>query len=459
MLMLVVYFFAVVAAGIWVMTGGSAKLALGLAVAPAAVVVSVMRPAYLFAMCMLLGLWHRNLGGGFLAFTPYKATLFLFLGTALFDLYRRGPTERPQYWYFIAIALLIPLVGISELRNLKTPSVGHLFRLISFVIVGLCARAIIRNARDMLDLSTGLSLAVLAIAFIVYRKVGWQAMEGAVTFRARILGGDPNAAGTAVLTWTLIGLPRVLDNKASAWRRVLALASLPAFVYVLFATASRGVTAAAFVGFAGFAMLVPRTWSGRLGMAAVGVVAVMTVAAVAPKGYVKRMASTVEVDENTGEALGVDDSGRADLAKASIKVIAQSPLIGRGASVTSLANARNRGAGTSTHSHLLRLAECFGIPALLVVLGLLARGAWALKNMYFNSIDDRDRLTAAALGAALTAAFISSLGLPSPFPRQVWMLLALILVLNDRRQKPSGSSAREQGPVAQRFTGVQPVVS
>ncbi|HAN31145.1 MAG TPA: hypothetical protein DCQ06_06055, partial [Myxococcales bacterium] len=366
--------YTIIAAVLWfqVMLGGSAKMAAMVTVGPVIGYYALIEPTFFLASCLLVGEWQYKLGGGILQLTFYKLSLLALVARTALDWYVRGSIARPKMWLYTYILVLLSIVLINGALASTTGSVGEVFGLVSYILLGLSCRVLLRTRNDLLNLMTGLSVALLCLGALAFAKSGFSALQVRF-FRAEILGADPNEITTMALTWLLIGAPVLLMRDVSRIRKLLAFATFPTFLYLLFITASRGTTISAAIGVGALALALPKRRSSRiLGLSAF-VLVIITIVAIAPESYRFRMAETVQMSARSERPV-INDAHRTELAIESLKLIRERPFFGHGTGMSARHNIKALGRGMTTHSMPLRLAESYGLFTLALIFALLFHG-------------------------------------------------------------------------------------
>ena len=383
-----------------------------------------------FAALLVFGAWAIVFGPGGILLTPYKFVTLSFIAIALWRLSRGHADRPPPFWLTGSISLMLIMFTISEI-NSEMPRFTQLTNLFSVGVVAYMVWQVINTIEAARSLSWVIGMGQLWMLLWVWRELPWSSLMSNHSARALGLAGQPNASGALGLTWFFLALPLAFDRGAARWQRLIAAASLPAYIYVLFGTASRGITVGTVAGL--LTLAAGQVTSARRALQVGGFVVLVGVTAivVAPKSYRERMTNTVEFDETTGQAVKVNDSERRNLAASSFSFIAEKPLLGGGSMGSGLSRKRAGHLGTTTHSTYLGITDSYGIPVLLLLLFTMGRAALALvRAVRFG--EPTVRLYASAWLAGYTGLAVYSIASSTMIDRNMWLMIALACTLEGR---------------------------
>ncbi len=406
----------------------------GALVAPIAIWTVFQRPLLAFAGAVVVGVWNVVLIPAGLPITPYKAGVLLILGLAVWRVAQGHRPLLPTLWLSATLAALAAIISLSEL-NSDVGDPGTLLVLGGVAITAYFAWQVLVSVDALRSMAVVLALGQLWMAQSVWAEVGWSGLMSGYVTRAGGLAAQPNASGLIALCWFFMAAPLVFDRNAARWQRLIALVSAPAFVYVVFGTASRSVTAATAAGL--LSLVATQISSLRNAVTAVVVVVVLGPLAysLAPDSYLARMEGTVEFDRDTGQAVKVNDSMRRDLATSSLVLIAQKPILGGGLRGSETARFRAGGRATTTHSTYLRMADSYGVPALLLLLFAMARTGFSVFRLVRFAKGEL-RIYGAGLFGAFIALTVFSISSSSILEKNVWFLIAVVCAVEGRILAP-----------------------
>ncbi|MCO4760482.1 MAG: O-antigen ligase family protein [Myxococcales bacterium] len=422
---------------------GQPKLLAAALVGPPVLWLAIRRPIYAFGAVVVVSGWNKALGGGGLMLTPYKLGLIALLGLGVFRVGSGVKLRAVDSWLALPLLLTTMLVAISELAS-DFPMFDTPMALGGVALTVIMARQLVTDISSLRSLAVVLIIGQFWMAAHVWNEVGWSALQSMHVIRAGGIANQPNKSISLSMVWLFPTLFLIFDAGTARWQRWLAVSGAPAFVYVLFATASRGGSIAAIAGILTFTAAMIFT-SKRL-VPALAVVGVVTVFAInlAPESYTRRMTGTVQVDRDTGQAVKVKDSHRRELALESLSQIAERPVLGGGRAGVALLRGRDYGRVTVTHSTYLRTADSYGIPALLLLLYLYFRGQLAAIRT-LRSTDPTLRLYGAGLVAGITAFAVNAIASSAVVQKEAWFLFVLAAISESLRPQREGESASETG--------------
>ena len=396
------------------------------------------RPALVFGLCVVFGAYNLKLSGGPSPITPYKFATLGVVGIAALRFVRGCSPRLPEKWFVGPFIALTAIVCVSEMRS-EVTSLSEILVLASVAMMSYGSSQVLLKPNDFKLLAIAVALGQLWMAASVWSQVGWSALNLNHVVRAGGLHDQPNDSAATAVFWFYLGLPLLFDRRANWALRGLAMSTVPAFTYVIFATASRGGAVAAVAGLVAWSLSqVTNLRSGLLAVSFIGIFAFGALT-LAPQSFTIRMLGTVQFDSQTGEAVSAKDSGRRDLAKSSLAFIAKRPLLGGGANGSRTARARQGGLATTTHSTYLAIADSYGVPALCLVLFMLFSAARSGVKSFLRSPPGL-RLYLAGMLSCLLALLVFSIGASEVIDKNLWLLMALISAARTANSDPRPSA-------------------
>lgn len=274
----------------------------------------------------------------------------------------------------LAIAVVTAPLGLSIGGSVKYMTEHYIP---NFVYFGLLVVAI-RNAGDLRQL---VGAYVISLGVLVYLSLfvwefmtfnGFQRMHSPNMYDANDLGAI-FAAG--------IPLALLFAQTSKGWWRVLGYAVAAGAPATIAMTGSRGGFLALIATGLGLLVMMPRvTWGRRIGVV---LTATVVMALVAPQGYLTKMNTIVNAEEDYNLT---DETGRVAIWKRGLGYLAPRPLNGVGIGNFIRAQWDNpeiaaNGEGVramSAHNTFLQLGVELGVPAFLIYISVVIGGSWGL---------------------------------------------------------------------------------
>lgn len=333
-----------------------------------------------------------------------------------------------EYFEYLP-ALLFPLTWLRDLDDVR-----RLARWLLYAVAATCVLALAEYVRG----------ENLFIAFVPYDPTNEGFLRAVVESKLR--GGQYRVQGSfdhplLLAQFLGIALPLLLwlGWTDPSWRiRLLTLGTLLLLPAVMWFTRTRmALGLSAFIGALAVTLVVlaaarrPRTDNSNL-RAAIGLVALAAVGT-AVLAFMVQLAIGRTQEEASSSMV------RLMMLERAVEATASSPLVGEGPGIGGFqAAARGAGGLVTLDSYWLLLLLESGLPALLMLLALLAAGSWRVVVAMRNGLDrptDRARL---AFGLAALSFSLSSavLGTPHNLPL-MFMVLAALVALDDPDPTPT----------------------
>jgi probable O-glycosylation ligase (exosortase A-associated) len=303
----------------------------------------------------------------------FELNLYVAVLTALVWLCSRERKTPPADGFVVLLALFALWTCVSTYLALDRPFAMPLWsRNIKTMVLVLAVASL---AQTRVRIQAVLWMAVVAIGFYAVKGAGFVVLTGG---RHHVLGpedtmiADNNALGLAFVVF----LPLMAYLLATSRRPLARLAAAAAMLLTVLATLgtySRGALVAL------LAMAVFHALRSRTGLVllAAGAILAAALPAVAPSGWVQRMASIRTYDRDQSF------QGRVAAWRTSVNIAAARPLVGGGFSAVErdhiVKRFRTDGSlafGKAAHSIYFEVLGDTGLVGLLLYLGALAAAGW-----------------------------------------------------------------------------------
>jgi O-antigen ligase len=333
----------------------------------------------------------------------------------------------------VLLTLGLAVLMLARLGDSAAPSYGS-FKLQLFLaenVTFLVAGVVAARRRDQLNLWSWMLLGTVSLgALVLVRALVTGQLEEALPGRFALYEqAGPISLARGAATGLLLAVFVLLVSEIP-WRRLLALALVPALAVAFIGAGSRGPVLGLIVGLAVLLTLTFRDrFNGRrLLLLLLGiVVAIVIIPQLVPGQNVTRSLSVlIGGGEDVGG--GSDANGRVDEWHAAWNAFGEHPLLGIGTG----SFAHIDPIGIYPHNILLEAASELGILGLTFVVALLAYAFWMIARVWGRAKgEDRTHaaLIAAFLAAAVTNALFSGDFTNNSF---VWLAVGLTLGLMQR---------------------------
>jgi hypothetical protein len=341
----------------------------------------------------------------------------------------------------LPVSPLVPVfIGVELLFTLATLSwrEGSFYSINWIVGATLCYVVVsqaVETVDELRDIGPGM-LAVLLLTVLVttvqYRDASRSAL---IVVRAAGPIGDPNATGAFAVVTAFFAAPWVLARPARSRLVWLGVLLVP-LIGLVFMTNSRGVTVGLIGSIAAAMWLLSRGPAQRIRNIAIGITILIGAWALAPASYETRMTETLRSD--VSGQLVVNDTGRSQLNRIGLEMIAEEPVLGHGPRAFPVRARRIVGYAYALHNAWLGAIVEVGVPIGLLYLAThLLPLWWMWRAAALMPGPDRSVVAAVVGASAVLLLFYASN--PSRFEPMDYLTIGLaakVAALANRRRAP-----------------------
>ncbi len=375
------------------------------------------------------------------AITPYKIALLLAFArvVALVAQRRVVLPVSPLILVFIGVELLFTLATLSW----REGSFYNINWILGALLCYLVVSQAVEKTEELREIGAGMVVILVlmvAATTLEYRDVSRSQL---VIIRATGPVGDPNATAATAVATTFFALPWLLARPLSS-RPFWLGGTLLALIWQIFMTNSRGVTIGLIASVGAAMWLLSRGTAQRLRNILLAGAVLVTAWAFAPSSYETRMTETLRSDAS-GQVV-VDDTGRSQLNRIGLEMIAEEPIFGHGPRAFPRRAERIVGYAFVLHNAWLGAMVEVGVPIglLYLVAHLLPLGWMWRASMQLSELD---RPVVASILGASTLMLLFYATNPSRFEPMDYLTIGLAA-------KVAAIARRQRRPVARTSGGL-----
>lgn len=362
-----------------------------------------------------------------------------------------------------ALVLLTALAGLSGLNSavqhpaLWTTAMAGVMWPVRAVLAVLSVVTFARpNGQDGRYLGTMAGLALLLAESVYVTALKSGSLEAGIVEMTGVIPGPAATGGLLVLIVPIIAAYTLWSRRGGSGRTLSAILALIGLGYALL-TYSRSV----YLGTLTSAVILVWCVRNRGGRALPAILALLAVL-----GCALGLASSYHLEKIVGFGVSLEDTlnlgRRMTLWSAAIHYISESPLLGMGPLMW---GGVTQGLGGSTHNAYLQYAAENGLPALILLLSVLAGAVLGAARQAFSKGRNRGPdylwtlgLLAGVCGFLVIQFFESTMG-NYRIGVLIWSLLATV-ALQDREEATDdgglSTTRAEACPAASRYWGASP---
>ncbi len=413
----------------------------------------VRRPAHMAGMCVSLHAWPLIALGGAAAITPFKLSIVILMAITVTKVYREGPTSIP--WMLVGSLLFI--LAIKLISDLSAPYGAHfssLYEFLGTLSLLIMLTQLIRTVDDLRAMTAVMLFNLIGLGlYVIYAAPS--DITSSHLVRVGGLTGNANALAIAILGPLPLAFAMIFDHGLKRLVRWTAVVAVILGSYALLASASRGGAGGAVLAFIVLGVVMGRTVSSRLLMAAIVIAILPTAWYLSPAAMTYRLSSTFAEDDAAQVGPQVGMSERDEHLSMAMDMIPESPWIGHGTTGFVMRRTMLGLSGTYAHSSILGVTVAYGVPVGIVYLFLVVGSiylTWSTHRHFSGS----GHVILAGLLASIVGIVSASMMFSGQFRPRLWAFVALGWILHHRlvmaprptQTPPTPAPARPVTPVA-----------